>query len=178
MDDVVPSVLQRLREADIVGMAGLAGASLGQEYCRRGFISLMKRQGVRLSGVVTLPAAFSEAEGEQEAGELREEEPAETASQQFELTVEVVSNSACQVVCSCGKQATLICPHAAALLYQWINRPLSFTALPPLPGAEAALNLPDEHRERTAVPRSQHTHIPSSLRPPSLSRFSASAELL
>lgn len=178
MDDIVPGVLLRLREADIVGMAGLAGASLGQEYCRRGFVSLMKRQGVRLSGVVTLSGAFAEGGGEQEASEPQEEEHSEAASRHFELAVEVVSNSACQAVCSCGKQAALLCPHAAALLYQWINRPLSFISLPPLPETEVAVSMPDGLRERTAVPKSQNTQVTSSIRTPSPSRFSTSATLL
>jgi len=178
MDDVVPGVLQRLREADIVGMAGLAGASLGQEYYRRGFISLMKRQGIRLSGVVTLPAAFSEVEGEQEASQASEGEPAESAPRHFELVVEVVSTTVCEVVCRCGKQAAVICPHAAALLYQWIHRPLSFIALPPLPGTEAVVTMPGGPRERTAVPKSQKTQGTSSLHTAFPSRFSTATALL
>src|SRR6266581_5522429 len=52
MFDVVPGALQRLRGADIVSMAGLSVASLGQEYCRIGAVHATKRQGARLSGIV------------------------------------------------------------------------------------------------------------------------------
>ncbi|HEV2655694.1 MAG TPA: hypothetical protein VGT82_12085, partial [Ktedonobacteraceae bacterium] len=52
MENVVPGTLQRLRAADIIRMAGLAAASVGQEYCRTGVVHSMQRQGARLSGVV------------------------------------------------------------------------------------------------------------------------------
>ena len=55
MEDVVPGALQRLREADIISMAGLTGASLGQEYCRIGAVHSTKRQGPRLTGIVDVP---------------------------------------------------------------------------------------------------------------------------
>lgn len=175
MDDIVPGVLQRLREADLVGMAGLAGASLGQEYFRRGYVSLMKRQGVRLSGVVALPEVLSEAGGEQQEDEPQEAERSEATSQHFEVAVEVVSSTACQVVCSCGKQAALICTHAAALLYQWINRPHSFVSLLSSPGAEMADGTPAESQEGIVVPKSQHTQVVPPARTVSPSRASASA---
>src|SRR5260370_1405217 len=54
MEDVVPGVLQRLRESDIVIMAGLTGAALGQDCCRGGAVSATKRQGGRLVGVVLM----------------------------------------------------------------------------------------------------------------------------
>src|SRR5258708_2969097 len=134
MDDVVPGALQRLREADIVGLAGLAGASLGQEYCRRGYVSTTKRQGARLSGVVTLPEAPSENEStlalvEQLEGETELSDPTANAVRSFEVAVELLSRDSCQAVCTCGRQATLICTHAAALLYQWITRPHAFVSL-------------------------------------------------
>src|SRR5438105_10650839 len=54
MYDVVPGALQRLREADIVSMAGLLVASLGQEYYRKGAVHTTKRQGALLSGIVEI----------------------------------------------------------------------------------------------------------------------------
>ena len=134
MDDVVPGALQRFREADIVGLAGLAGASLGQEYCRRGYVSTTKRQGARLSGVVTLPEASSENEStltvvEPLEGEAELSDPAANAVRSFDVAVELLSRDSCQAVCTCGRQATLICTHAAALLYQWITRPHAFVSL-------------------------------------------------
>lgn len=137
MDDIVPGVLQRLREADVIGLAGLAGASLGQEYCRRGYVSATRRQDIRLSGAVTLPEALSEAEvGQAGSGSLEKEEPAEdaaAATRRFEVAVEVQSRASCQVVCACGRREALICTHAAALLYQWINHPHTFVSQPSIP---------------------------------------------
>ena len=52
MYEVLPGALQRLREADIVSMAGLTVASLGQEYSRAGAVYATKRQEGRLSGIV------------------------------------------------------------------------------------------------------------------------------
>src|SRR5262249_21370936 len=40
--------------------------------------------------------------------------------------VEVMGRGSCQAVCTCGNQATLLCAHAAALLYQWIAHPYAF----------------------------------------------------
>src|SRR5881296_312004 len=54
MDDVVPSALQRLRAADIIRMAGLAVASLGQEYCRIGAVQATMRHGAKLMGIVDM----------------------------------------------------------------------------------------------------------------------------
>ncbi len=52
MGNIVPSPLRRLRAADIIRMAGLATASLGQEYCRAGAVHSTKRQSTRISGLV------------------------------------------------------------------------------------------------------------------------------
>ena len=52
MNEVVPGILQRLRAADIIRMAGLQVASLGQEYARKGAVHTTKRQGARLTGIV------------------------------------------------------------------------------------------------------------------------------
>ncbi|HEX7735320.1 MAG TPA: helicase-associated domain-containing protein [Ktedonobacteraceae bacterium] len=136
MDDVVPGVLQRLREADIVGLAGLASASLGQEHCRSGHVSTTKRQGARLSGIVTIPDLFPSAENGYalfEPGTEGQAVPgtALAPEQQFEVEVEVLNSLECEVVCSCGKKATLICIHAAALLYQWVAHPHAFVPLLP-----------------------------------------------
>src|SRR5947199_10857607 len=55
MEQVVPGVLQRLRAADIIRMAGLTVASLGQEYCRTGKVHNVQRRGTHLSGTVDVP---------------------------------------------------------------------------------------------------------------------------
>ncbi|HEY1353240.1 MAG TPA: hypothetical protein VGF67_26815 [Ktedonobacteraceae bacterium] len=177
MDDIVPDVLQRLHGADVISMAGLTGASLGQEYCRRGYVSLMRRQGTRLSGVVVVPEAFADIREEPEESELQEEEsPAATSSfQHFEVTVDVMSSAACQVVCSCGKQATVICIHAAALLNQWMRQPQSFIVFHPPPEGEVAESPPSEPQEGIAVPRSHNIQVVSASHTPSASRTSSYA---
>lgn len=135
MDDVVPGVLQRLREADIITLAGLASASLGQEYCRRGYLSTTRRQGALLSGIVAIPASFSssiaDSAFEQEGAGQSQEGP----SQHFAVTVEVFSRELCDVACSCGEKGALICVHAAALLYQWVVHSDTFFLSTPAAGA-------------------------------------------
>src|SRR5438046_2439720 len=113
MEDVVPGVLQRLRESDIVAMAGLAGASLGADYCRNGAVSVARRQGERLTGVVTLSEPGA-------SGEL--DEPGTNGHEgvngtRYEVEVEVLSSLHCEVSCSCKREQRQICAHAAALLY-------------------------------------------------------------
>jgi hypothetical protein len=135
MDDIVPGALQHLREADVIGLAGLAEAALGQEYCRSGYVATTKRRGMRLSGVVTLPGLASSAEPDQQTGEKQDLHKTLTApARRFEVEVEVADRNSCEVICTCGKRAAFICAHAAALLYQWINQPYAFVPLPP--GAE------------------------------------------
>lgn len=131
MNDVVPGVLQHLREADIISLAGLAGASLGQEYCRRGYVSTTRRKGTSLSGVLTLPERslaneLTRTVVEQTGEEEKQPGSTESANERFDVTVEILSRTNCLVECACGKQAILICTHAAALLYQWVARPQLF----------------------------------------------------
>ncbi|HET8843497.1 MAG TPA: Rho termination factor N-terminal domain-containing protein, partial [Ktedonobacteraceae bacterium] len=144
MDDIVPGALQRLREADIIGLAGLAAASLGQEYCRIGSVSATKRQGARLSGAVEVPAVSAEPitrplPVEQPASENDLPETLSALAQRFEVEVEVMSRGSCQAVCTCGNQATLLCSHAAALLYQWIHHPYAFVPFFQAPEENTAL---------------------------------------
>ena len=56
MENVAPNNLQRLRAADIIRMAGLTAASVGQEYYRSGAVHSLSRQGALLLGVVELPS--------------------------------------------------------------------------------------------------------------------------
>ncbi len=137
----MPGVLQRLREADIVDLAGLEGASLGQEYCRSGHVSTTQRQGTLLSGIVMVPDTFSTDDTLYEPADLEADgrETPETTSpstQSFTVEVEVQNTSRCDVRCSCGKKAPFICVHAAALLYQWVTRPHTFLSSPPMIDAE------------------------------------------
>lgn len=166
MNDVVPGALQRLREADIVGLAGLASASLGQEYCRGGYVSATKRQGARLSGIVTLPDIFPEPALPLARTE-RIEEVAEVSAfkpvSRFEVEVEVSGpgQRSCRVTCTCGKQATLVCVHAASLLYQWINHPYTFVPFSAQAQTEGVVSREADAQVATSVSRPRASPEPS-----------------
>jgi len=126
MDDVVPSALQRLRAADIIRMAGLAVASMGQEYCRIGAVRATMRRGAKLLGIVdtshlgdvSLPGARGTAAADQGPVEQR----------RCSVEVEIQSSSTWHASCTCSPNAVAMCRHAAALLYQWLVHPNTFVA--------------------------------------------------
>src|SRR5215469_5435719 len=69
MDHVVPGPLRRLREADIIDMAGLKSAALGQEYYRIGAVHTTLYQGSQITGIVDLPTATgNDAPGTRSSG--------------------------------------------------------------------------------------------------------------
>ena len=124
MDDVVPSALQRLRAADIIRMAGLAVASMGQEYCRIGAVRATMRRGAKLLGIVdtshlgdvSLPGARGTAAADQGPVEQR----------RCSVEVEIKSSSTWHASCTCSPNTVAMCRHAAALLYQWLAHPNTF----------------------------------------------------
>ena len=124
MDDVVPSALQRLRAADIIRMAGLAVASMGQEYCRIGAVRATMRRGAKLLGIVdtshlgdvSLPGARGTAATDQGPVEQR----------RCSVEVEIQSSSTWHASCTCSPNTVAMCQHAAALLYQWLAHPNTF----------------------------------------------------
>ena len=126
MDDVVPSALQRLRAADIIRMAGLAVASMGQEYCRIGAVRATMRRGAKLLGIVdtshlgdvSLPGARGTAAADQGPVEQR----------RCSVEVEIQSSSTWHASCTCSPNTVAMCQHAAALLYQWLAHPNTFVA--------------------------------------------------
>ena len=126
MDDVVPSALQRLRAADIIRMAGLAVASMGQEYCRIGAVRATMRRGAKLLGIVdtshlgdvSLPGARGTAATDQGPVEQR----------RCSVEVEIQSSSTWHASCTCSPNTVAMCRHAAALLYQWLVHPNTFVA--------------------------------------------------
>ena len=126
MDDVVPSALQRLRAADIIRMAGLAVASMGQEYCRIGAVRATMRRGAKLLGIVdtshlgdvSLPGARGTAATDQGPVEQR----------RCSVEVEIQSSSTWHASCTCSPNTIAMCRHAAALLYQWLAHPNTFVA--------------------------------------------------
>jgi hypothetical protein len=126
MQNVVPDALQRLRATEIIRMAGLIVASLGQEYSRIGSFHETMRQDARISGILEIPptayalAAWDKSEIVQKVQEKAEKQ----LSYSVEVEIRSISSWICR--CSCGLPATMLCVHAAALLYHWIAQPAAF----------------------------------------------------
>ncbi|MEO8956340.1 MAG: hypothetical protein ABI396_04535 [Ktedonobacteraceae bacterium] len=132
MDDVVPNTLQRLRAADIIRVAGLAVASLGQEYSRIGAVHATMRRGTQLLGIVdTTNVTHEEAATATDAVEAAKQEA--TGQHRCVVDVELQSSNAWITNCTCSPNSHQLCRHAAALLYQWLAQPQSFTSTDPLP---------------------------------------------
>ena len=132
MESVVPITLQRLRAADIIRMAGLAAAAVGQEYYRSGAVHSMSRRGALLVGIVELAPLHAQA---------NDDTFPKMGAQRFSVEVEFVGVGAGPAPswlskCSCssdahgkGRQAQVpspLCAHGAALLYQWLAQPSLF----------------------------------------------------
>jgi hypothetical protein len=131
MNDVMPGTLQRLRAADIIRMAGLQVASLGQEYARKGAVHATKRQGARLLGIVD-GLHFSR---EPAVSATKQEE---TEHAHYAVEVELQNANAWLVTCTCRPSSLplpaapgTLCLHAAALLYQWLTHPSTFAITSP-----------------------------------------------
>lgn len=129
MSDVMPGILQRLRAADIIRMAGLQVASLGQEYARKGAVHATKRQGARLLGIVDGPRIV------REAGATKQEE---VEHARYAVEVELQNANSWLLTCTCRPSSLplpaapgTLCQHAAALLYQWLAHPSAFTSVAP-----------------------------------------------
>ncbi|HEX4203396.1 MAG TPA: hypothetical protein VHZ51_04205 [Ktedonobacteraceae bacterium] len=120
MKDIVPGTLQRLRAADVIRMAGLNAASLGQEYARAGAIHEPQRQDAQLSGIVEIPRVSTNLLPAQD------EEPDRTELRRFAVEVEVQSANTWTSHCSCNADSMLLCAHAAALMYRWLSHPTEF----------------------------------------------------
>src|SRR5437660_1787950 len=121
MENVVPGVLQRLRAADIIRMAGLTTASLGQEYCRIGAVHSTQRQEARIIGIVDVPYVQDD-----EAPPAHNEIKAVTKLHHYQVEVEMQGPTKWASTCPCGHSVATLCAHAAALLYQWLARPTAF----------------------------------------------------
>src|SRR5579875_1933957 len=133
MENVVPVVLQRLRAADIIRMAGLSVAALGQEYERLGGVRQAQRQDTYLTGVVMVPrlpdvtlevAATASNPVDGYSSLLAEDH-------RYQYTPEIILDSLTdwRSTCTCNTSSSALCAHACALLYHWINHPYSFTGL-------------------------------------------------
>ena len=159
MYDVVPGALQRLRGADIVSMAGLTVASLGQEYCRIGAVYATKRQGARLSGIVEVPNT-PPSQAASTTNSTEETEQANLSSPgRYSVAVEIRDRISCNVTCTCSQSPALssvVCSHAAALLYHWLAHPLTFTPSPNT--VVSSIPLPFENHASTSALAEEQTN--------------------
>jgi len=140
MQNVVPDALQRLRATEIMRMAGLIAASLGQEYSRIGSFRETRRQSARISGLLEIPPtayALAAWDKNETAQSQKVQEKAEKQLS-YSIEVEIKNSSSWICVCSCGSPATMLCAHAAALLYHWIAQPAAFLPAVNSPVAEHA----------------------------------------
>jgi hypothetical protein len=161
MDDVVPGTLQRLRAADVMRMAGLTVASLGQEYCRVGAVQATKRERAKLSGIVVVngvpikPDVFPSngVGGVREAGVVGATEGAVSEKYAYSVEVEVQDPNSWHVSCTCSTIPPAICAHATALLYQWLAHPTKFAitsptfsvpSIPPMKPASSSFDTTEE----------------------------------
>ncbi|WP_201365470.1 helicase-associated domain-containing protein [Dictyobacter formicarum] len=125
MENGVPGALQRLRAADILRMAGLTAASLGQEYNRTGTIRGTQRQGARLHGIVELPPGIDPLESAVDGQDVAIQDIT-TTPRSYTVEVELTSATSWRNSCSCGESGELLCAHGAALLYRWLAQPAIF----------------------------------------------------
>ncbi|HYX49151.1 MAG TPA: hypothetical protein VE843_05385, partial [Ktedonobacteraceae bacterium] len=147
MYDVVPGALQRLREADIVSMAGLMVASLGQEYYRRGAVHATKRQGARLSGIVEITHTTLNQAASTIKNTLETQQASNSSLESYITEVELRDRISCIVMCSCKRphaQPGVVCSHAAALLYAWLAHPANFQIASPPMASEVPLPFEQE----------------------------------
>jgi Helicase conserved C-terminal domain len=157
MYDVVPGALQRLREADIVSMAGLMVASLGQEYYRKGAVHTTKRQGAVLSGIVELTSTTLNQAAATTNSTLETQKAIASPPSSYITEVELRDRISCNVRCSCKRpdmKSGVVCSHAAALLYCWLAHPFNFqVASPPL---ASAVPLPFEQEDEKSPVEDEH----------------------
>lgn len=125
MDDVVPSSLQRLRAADIIRMAGLAVASMGQEYCRIGAVRATMRRGAKLLGIVDT-SHLGDVSPPGTTGSTAAADQGLLEQYRCSVEVEIQGSSTWHASCTCSPNTVAMCRHAAALLYQWLAHPNAF----------------------------------------------------
>ncbi len=186
MEHVVPGPLRRLREADIIDMAGLKSAALGQEYYRIGAVHTTMHRGSQITGIVDVPAsAGNNASGArlpgivstfdsihekaasatnyvEEVQEVQTTNDVDVQPGRYSVSVEILDRSTWHVSCSCHtpSDSSYICPHATALLYQWLAHPMTFVS-------------PRSDPSHTSIPstysysETERTRRDETLRPPS-----------
>ena len=161
MENGLPVALQRLRATDIIRMAGLAKASQGQEYYRAGAVQQTQRQGGRIAGVVYVPQITGNRVRIAPVHSAPSSPDTVEEVRPYSVEVDVDSPTGWSSHCACGQnsiqismsngtdsvaQSQPICEHAAALLYQWLARPMSFST-DAAPLTIASIQLQQEERE-------------------------------
>ncbi len=183
MENVVPGVLQRLNAADILRMAGLNAAALGQEYCRVGSVQHAQRQGAKLSGII------NEVYTSNTLASSSHQEGLETKLKPCICEIELKSSTSWFSTCSCEAASPLLCAHAAALLYYWLSHPSAFTspedqAIPAQTYAttEEATDQPPATTQKEATPElpalAKAESLPTPTRPLQLSGLAAPGDML
>ena len=176
MYDVVPGALQRLREADIVSMAGLMVASLGQEYYRKGAVHTTKRQGAQLSGIVEISNTTLNQTASTTNSTLGTQQAINSPPGSYFTEVELRDRISCNVTCSCKQpdvQSGVVCSHAAALLYYWLAHPLNFQVAPHPLASAVPLPFEQEHAKSPVEDEDDLMEMKKSQTPTQSARFQA-----
>lgn len=186
MDHIVPGPLRRLREVDIIDMAGLTSAALGQEYYRIGAVHSTMHQGSQITGIVDVPtrtnndtsgtslpeiagvaditpviAASTTNSIEQALRSQGVQTPKDVDARpgRYSVTIELQDRTKLRATCTCQtpSNSLSICPHAAALLYQWLAHPTTFVS-----SRSASSSVPPSYSQVNT----NHTDRDITLRPP------------
>lgn len=180
MEKVVSSTLQRLSAADIIRVAGLTAASLGQEYNRTATIENTQREGTRLRGIISITEAPDAATPATEETLPSLDGVAETSSVRiYPVEVEISSATNWTSTCSCHADRAPhpgLCAHAAALLYRWVAQPATFEVVVATNQQEKAAPIRSQKKQpahRPAAP--QHLAISSNVHAQSNNGASSSA---
>jgi hypothetical protein len=125
MYEIVPGALQRLRESDIVSMAGLKVASLGQEYYRKGAVHATKRQGALLSGIVEVSNTTLNQNASTTNSTLESQQAVFLPLDSYFTEVELRDRISCSVTCSCKSpmSSLVVCVCAQHTLHYWLAHP-------------------------------------------------------
>ena len=170
MDDVVPNTLQRLRAADIIRAAGLAVASLGQEYSRIGAVSATMRWGAKLLGIVDTSSMVAE-EDVSTTGTVGAAEQGTVSQRRCAVDVELQTSSSWIINCTCHPNTHTLCSHAAALLYYWLAQPQAFTPDSSVSPSSAATFQPTKPPLRRESAVSSNPEAVKTLQAQAASRF-------
>jgi len=126
--DIVPPVLLRLREVDIIRCCGLTIAASGREYLRIHPPREATRQQHTLCGIFDRMTGAAVHDSEAHAGTRSTGgETPDTGGTFIITSAQPERDGRIIWTCTCGKaSATTPCIHVAALLYYWVQTPHHF----------------------------------------------------